>query len=1059
MSRRHAWFAWTVLFLTLAAPAQEASQSDDLRFVDGLRAHRYNDLALEFLLRLEKSAPPALQAELAYEIAKTRLEAAGDEPDTAKRLAEYQKAQETLKKFLAANPKHRRAGEVKLDIARVGVLRGRTELSRAWLQETTEGRVQEGLKARATFVESAKDLQAACTEVGKEYDLVKEGAARESATPAEKAQAKKLQDDYLHCELERALNLFDQAVTYLDEDKDAVRKARSDMMTQARQALEKVGAMDDTNPICWQAQAWAARCYNELGDPKKARQAFTQILGAPPKVAAEGQRLARYFRLLVISESPDRESDKDPNGIILEAGNRWLVDYPSYSKSTEAMGLRYLLAKTNLARTKDKPFDKNKQQQAKFLADARRLLREIEQTENEYTERARRQVFGIMAEQGGFKQDIARLPSFEDCYYRALYEMSQTNEDAKTIKDEKALEAKRKERSETVIKALQLGLTKPDAKGKAGLEINNAKAILAFYCLGQGRYQDAVDVGEAFARFDPRASQAGMAAVYALQAYTQLVAERERKMATPEELKSEKDKMIALAKYMKERWPGELAGNMARHQLGLMLLREKNIAEAIQEFAGITQGYHAYTITQAFLAEACQQAERDKLPPIPGDMADGYRKRAIAALETIPDLPAGGADPMTNQMYLMSRVKLLQEWFKLKNFEKYKAMQQTAKTLRDLVKTLKLNDAMDKDKEMHEYFNTAFGDLELYGLYGQAQADFDQKKFAEVAALLDDLVKTANDAVKAGQTHQVIENQQLGNVLLGMALRANIQLGKLDNARPVIPLLRELAKKGGGEAGAVTTLRQLQAIVYKQMEEIDKKKDEAALTKMKAGFTTILDDLTKQEVKPSAEFTFALAQNYSLMGEHKKAAELLEKAPAPAKDNPQALKQHQAIRLLFVRQLRLSEQLDKAKPILFDEIIGTKEQPGWGIRNIDALKERVYVMEADGNFAGAAVQANTLVQNLVKKAPTDNALKEQYLECYYHVVYSFLMHGKNQSDAANRAKTIKKAAEQIIALEKRWMGFGSDASEKRFKELLDKELELKQVYEELKKAEAGAAGR
>ena len=92
-----------------------------------------------------------------------------------------------------------------------------------------------------------------------------------------------------------------------------------------------------------------------------------------------------------------------------------------------------------------------------------------------------------------------------------------------------------------------------------------------------------------------------------------------------------------------------------------------------------------------------------------------------------------------------------------------------------------------------------------------------------------------------------------------MELRSNIQLGKLDQARKVIPLLQALAKINNGEAGTTTVLKQLVAIMQKQLEETGKK-DEAALARMKVGFTAILDDLTKQQGNPGQEFVLLLGR-------------------------------------------------------------------------------------------------------------------------------------------------------------------------------------------------------
>src|SRR5437870_101929 len=99
MSLRHACLAWAALAAALPAAAQ-TPHAEEMRFVHELRARRLNDLALEYLLRLDKAASPQFKGELTYEIAKTRLEAAGDEPDTAKRLTMLTEAQADLKKFL-----------------------------------------------------------------------------------------------------------------------------------------------------------------------------------------------------------------------------------------------------------------------------------------------------------------------------------------------------------------------------------------------------------------------------------------------------------------------------------------------------------------------------------------------------------------------------------------------------------------------------------------------------------------------------------------------------------------------------------------------------------------------------------------------------------------------------------------------------------------------------------------------------------------------------------------------------------------------------------------------
>ncbi len=1027
MNRCLAAFAWAALLGSGWATAQEAPFQEDLRFVRELRARHYNDLALEFLQNLSKNAPPELARELPLEIAKTRLEGAADEPDTTKRLAIYAQAQAEFEKFLAENKNHPRSGEVTLDLAQVAVQRGRTQLCRAFLQENPEARDAEGAKARDLLVKAGVQLANAAIELDKQIAAAPEG------TPPEKAAKKKLQDERLRAELSIGLNLFDQAQSYSSTSADnKVLLARAKKVEAANKVLEKLAGLDDTNPTCWVARAWAGRCWNELGEPKKARARFAEILEAPPRVAADGQRLARYFRLLVIKDQP--EPMEKPAEIILEAGTRWLADYPGYLKTPEGYGMRYLLAEVlaEHSETLKTPGEKNA-----ALGRARRLLSEVESTENDFSDRARRLKIVIIGKQGGFTKPVVDLKSFDDCFVRAQYEIMQIGEDAKKIKDAAELEKLRKKHVDTLLAALDQGLKMPEAK-KSSLEVNNAKALFAFYAMNAGKYGDAIRVGEEFARRDPRSSQAAMAAVYALQSYIQMLADPDR--AGPGDPKDVKERMLALAQYMKERWDKELAGNMARHQLGLKLLKEVKYPEAIAELEGITPAYPSYALAQFQLADAAFSAEKERAKPLPGD---SYRQRALAALTRVPE-PAAGAEPLANHVYLLAKIRLTREMYKARKFdEMLKMAEQLAARLPGLV----CEADKKRDEAIHNQLAFEIQDAALYARYGQADAAFTAGQFPQVAAVLDPMVKDVN----AGKLPHFAKNPQLGMALLNMALKADVQLGQLDKAREVLKALQALSAEAGAsaEAGSSAILTQLALLIGQQVEELRKKNNEANLKKAIEGFSALLGDIEKQTKTPSLRFILQLARCRSNMEQHKEAAELLAKAPEPPAGSPDVNLYH-AIRLTLVRELRLSKETKKAQEILMDEIIGTKEKKGWGQRDVGAQKERVFLLEEDGKYADAALLANSLVKQLLPRASSDNAMKENYLECYYHVAYCFLKYGQGLEDAAKKDKMIKDAAKQVVELEKKWEGFGSDASKKRFEELLAKEPQLKEQYDLLK---------
>ena len=1026
MNRRFALLALAALAAgPELASAQEPAYREQMRFVSELRARHYNDLALEYLQMLSKGPSPELARELPLEMAKTRLEGAADEPDSAKRLALYGQARADLEKFIAGAPGHPRAAEAKLDVAHVMVMQGKTQLSRALLQGSAQAQDAEALKARAYFVDANAELKKAAAALDAQL------AKMPDKTPAEKKEKKRLEDERLRAELDLALNLFDQALTYTAEDKIEEAQKRGKKVEEAQAALEKVAGGDATNPLTRQARAWVGRCIHQLGKPQEARKRFTELQAGAPK-SDPGRRLARYFWILAFKETTAPDEKKKLPELVIKEATEWVQDYPNYLNTPEGYGVRLELAEMLFKESEDPKANK-----PALLARARQLLKEIESSENDFTDKARQLKLAIMARQGGFSKPVAALATFEDCYVRAQYETAQMGKDGAEIKDTAALEAKRKERVNTVIAALERGLKLPDAK-KAAAEMNNARAMLAFYYLNSGQREKAVEVGEAFARTDPRPSQAATAAVYALQGYSQIVAERASKF---EDVKAERAKMLDFAKYMEERWPGELAGDLARHQVGLLLMREKNYPEAIQKLSTITPAYPSYPFAQYQIAECAFEADKEKLEPAPGEKRS-YRQIALAALAAVPD-SAAGEDPATNQVYVLAKSRLGRELFREKQYD---AMNKLAEGLAAKLPKLRLSADAGKDQAMHEQFQAELTDVQLYAAYGLAEADFGKGRWAEVVQRLDPLVEQAN----SGKLPQLKKNAQLGVAILSMDLKSNIQLNHIARTQAVLKALQELSAEGGAEAGVTGILKQLVGLIRGQLDELRRQGDQANFKKAVEGYSAVLDGLIKQQQKPTPEFVFLLARAYAEMDRHGKAAGLLAGVSAP-KEGAAAgeVKYHHAIRLTLARELRLNKELDKAELVL-DEITGSKEKPGWGARDLEALKERGQLLEAQAKYVPAFNLWASLVRQLVKQANTDNAKKEHYLECYYHMTWCLYKHGQGLDDAAKKAKATHDAAQQIVQVERRWEGFGSDASKKRYADLLNAEPALKEAYEEIK---------
>ena len=492
--------------------------------------------------------------------------------------------------------------------------------------------------------------------------------------------------------------------------------------------------------------------------------------------------------------------------------------------------------------------------------------------------------------------------------------------------------------------------------------------------------------------------------------------------------------MLALAHFMADRWPKERAGNLARHEIAMHLLREEKNPEAIKELAGITPTYPSYIRTQYLLARAAlQQADQDK------DQGDpqGYYKRALAALNTLP-APTATADVETNNDYVQAKLLLGLELVKSK---KLKEVDAVLAALAPKLTSLKVDNDPEKQKEKHRKFQDGMVQLSLYSAVLQADAEFKAAKYKAVAQRLDPLV----DKFNADKLPQLKESG-LAPSLIGFDLRANVQVNNLERARTAIKALQALQTDKGADS-TTAILAQLVSLITQQVEELRKKGDPESLKKAQAGFTAILNEVVGSQKKPTPKLAYMLARCYAGMGEHTKAADLLK--PFAAKEDSKEVPLHHAIQLLLVQEHRHLKETDKARQLLDEILKGKDGKPGWGAKNIDAQKTHVQLMEDEKKYAAAAFLCDKYVKQLVRRLD-DNKLKEYYFEFYYHLVYCILKHGQRMDDPKQKSKAVHDAAARIVALEKGQHGFGDGASKKRFDELLAKETELREQYNVLK---------
>jgi hypothetical protein len=1053
--------AWTCLAASVSA--QEPVYQEELNFVQRLRAGDYKDLAEQYLQRLEKTASPELKAELPLELAKTRLAKAADEPDANRRMSLFLQAKSDLKKFVDANPTHARIGEAKLDLANVSVREGKAKLSRA-LADSASAAVAtpDLLAARKLFEDAAKDLVPVAGELQKLLDTYKN-----ASSPADKLRKARLERDVLQAQYDIALNIYDQAQTYPKRSPhDDDLKGRNARVLKAKELFEKLAKTDEGQPVLWLSIVWLARCDEELGKPKAAREKYADIRerGARFPASGEAVRMARYFDMLTVSELGLEDKKEDPLKYVEKQARAWITAYPRHLSTSEGYGVRFLLAEILLVKTeKPKPEE---------LLQGRNLIREIEQTENDYTDRARTLKIQLIAKQGGFSKPITDLKSFEDCYVRAQYEIDQSVKATEEMqkakaelaalqggKDEAKIKAKEKEiqtaekkrqtAQDNIVAALSRALESDEAKTKTSREIANAKAMMTWFYLDAKKYSDAVRVGRAFVDKDPSSPQAALAASYVLDAYAQIVGQRQRAEppASAEEMAKARKDLIDWAKLVEQRWARDSAGDGARFQLALLHLAEKRLPECIDCLERVTPAYFEYARSQFLLYETATRAEKEGVKPPNGDDPKLWQQRGLDALKRIPDVT--GTSPMNNYLYMMSRLVLAQDLFRNQKFAEGES---AAKVLSDKLKSvppLRFNEDEDQNSKLHDFLANNAADLRLRGLAAHVRDDFEKNQHDKVATVLNVLVKEIND----GKWPEMKANMHLGGPLLNMALKSDLLSGQLPQAREALKAMKSLADDSAGDKTA-DTLKML-AVLSKQLLDDIRSKDPSSVNKTTAGLQDLLGDAIKDKKDLNSEALLALSQVYSALDQYGKASDELAKIKAPKDDAPDVEKGiYRAARILYVRQLRMLRELDKAEAAMV-EIMGKPgdKTPGWGRRSVEARKEYIQVLEARDKWMAAAAEANSLVAALAKDYESDPRKKEDYFECNYHVVLGLLRDAQrnHKKGEAKYDKDIKDAARFIHNLEVRVKGFGPESSERRFKELLASEPELKTEYEKMKR--------
>ena len=1021
-------------------PPEWAAMAElDLRFAGQLRAEGTPDLAVDYLTRVLPIYPAVQQEPLRVILAGAKIDLSKSIPDAEARRRMMSQAKSELEAFVLANPKSPYALQASISLAAVALRLGEAQMAKALLYDPkTPAALIEKTKGRELLSAGITQTQALLKRLD---ELEKSGADVLGFT------ASRIREEKLVVKLTIAEAQFNLARLFNDPEKESILRVQA--INLAFQSFETLSNEDDKAPICWKAYAWAAFLLKEKGEPKKARD-FIKIIQAARENnpgSKAGKAWAGYFRLRILHEEPEPSERAQKTRLVLDGVRQWQSDYRTFrdpqGDDSLRLGLKFLQAQAtyDLARAVVGKDALAATQKSKILAEARSYIRELEQGDHEFTDPARNLKIQIVRDQGVFQRKLEQLNSFEDCFIRAQFEALELEQDSAREKDATKLKALRDQRIKLILDGLVKGI---DLDTKAVLaqkatpwERGNAKIFLAYFLSQSGQDEKAADVSEALCRNEPKAFQAEKAGIIALQSLGQAQQECEKISGKDHKKNIDLKKRIqALADHLISRWSNSSGGNVARHQLGLIALRDRKLLDAIKVLDQIPASYEGITFVRYQLGLAALDLATETKD-------DKIRAQGIQTLEAVTD-QSKSEDPGTVLTYVLSKLRLASEYYAAKRFPDVDRLT-TMVSLQ--IQTALVDADPIRAKDLRDKLQTNADTLRLYAIQAQSSSLLRENKLKEALLLINPIIQQA----KTGKIEVIRKDPQLATGFLNLALRASVQGRDMAAASEVLAIMQQL-DGGSGDAAVKNQLGQVYGLARQVGAEIKGLPDPKQKEVAQAGMAAVVEELAKNAPKYNNDNTRILALCFSALGLHKRAVEVMQlavdKTIGEANADLIKFKQDgpgQGLLLTFVKELRKDGRAAEARQFLTDWM-GTAKAPGWAATSVEGKLERLNILASEDKHGLVVSEASTLVKQLLPRT-ADNLFKERYLEAYWHMVNSTYLYGKSK----NEGSQMDRAGSLLFQMERSWPDFGTTESKARVEEMLNREPNLRDRYEAAKK--------
>ncbi len=953
------------------APAESGSPLDLAR---GLRENQLADLALEYLDQLVKS--PALSAEdkilLPLERAKARLDIAKRDPDEASRDTAVNLAKSEFEAFIKGNPSHPRLPEARLALARVTFLQGRTYLTRAFTLEKEE-RKAELARARPFFRDAAKAYEEAAAKL-------------EELTKGESLSAsvkRELIRDTFEARLDQGICGFNIGETYY-EPRDKEVGERFKAYKDARDFFTRLGEVDDKNPVCWVAKAWAIECSYTLPEPPEAEKGATAFREAMKKqdfgntASMEGARMFQFFELRRKWRGVSLSSPLTDFQATTKMCNDWLRIYrtsnwtPEHYAVTYFHGtLRYDEARVRNSDKEGKPLKTMPREAINLLNEAQKDFRTLTETENEYTEKAARERQRAIRMLVG---DVAKPPkqytNFEELHMAAMVQIYRANE-AKEADEKKKL-------FQIAVPLLEHERTM-NIPRESMREASNGQLILILLYMELGRPQHAAIMAEHMAKTARNSTIIAKAGYNAVLAY--LASSRQLLPTDTANKRVDEARAAAMARFLEQTVPEDPVTDAARFQLAILLNQQQRTVELFDVLHRISKRFsfaaNARLMQGAAAFEMLRFRRPEEKPLIPPERKAEVFRTALTDINAILPPPASATEQEA-ATYIRLQVQLAQLYL-TSGSDGYA---QAAKAATDAKALIATYPALKEEK--NEALAMEIGIraelVRIDAVYGLARMDSEAGKFKEAAdrmapllaltaqekSVAEKVSASKNDAIKNDQTllslAKRLDEFRLDRVI-GEALNARVREGELVKAGELFTLLEQL---GGDITRSSTAIYRLVNASKPQIEALraDKKNEEA--NKLATGVATLVSQLaSKPDLKPSMNYN--LGKAFIDLGDYPKAIDMLSKIAKPedpgyygnpnSQDPKEIAKRQDAIVYRaslqeLVRAYTLAKDFTKAEALLESALGRAGEKPApntpnknWGVRFVEIRRERINFLE------------------------------------------------------------------------------------------------------------------